>query len=93
MRLLFAVPLVFIALFESTLDPRMNSFSKAWFEANEEAENDDGDDPEYQDPEVSDDETEGKITKVKFRDLITDFPNTSQVCGYFSDVFLTDWIM
>jgi hypothetical protein len=80
MRLLFAVPLVFIALFESTLDPRMNSFTKAWFEANEE-ETDEEDHPEYQDPEVSDEETQGKITKIKFHALIKDFPNTSQVRG------------
>ena len=75
MRVLFWVPLSLIAVFEATLDPRKNSFTHAWFEANEE---EDEDDPEYQDPEV--DEEDGKITKVTFKELIKDFPNTSQVC-------------
>jgi hypothetical protein len=78
MRLLFAIPLACIALFESTFDPRMNSLTKAWFEANEEEEGDDHH-LEDRDPEVSDEETEGKITKVRFDDLIREFPNTSQV--------------
>lgn len=77
MRTLFAFPLACIAIFEATLDPRRNAFTKAWFEANEE---EDDDNPEYQDPEVSDDENDGKITKTKFQDLIKDFPNTSLVC-------------
>lgn len=63
-----------IALYEATLDPRKNAFTHAWFEANEE---EDDDDPEYQDPEV--DEENGKISTTKFNELIKDFPNTSQV--------------
>lgn len=77
MRVVFWVPLAFIGLFEATLDPSKNSFTRAWFEANEE---EDDDNPEYQDPEVGEGETSGgKITTVKFSDLIKDFPNTSQV--------------
>lgn len=76
MRTLFWLPLLLISFFEATLDPRKNSFTKAWFEANDE---EDDDNPEYQDPEVADDEG-GKLSKVKFADLIAEFPNTSQVC-------------
>lgn len=54
----------------------MNAFTKAWFEAHEE---EDDDDPVYQDPEVSEDEAEGIISKVKFSELIKDFPDLAQV--------------
>jgi hypothetical protein len=76
MRILFWIPLLLIALYEATLDPRKNSFTRAWFEANEE---EDDDNAEYQDPEVEDED--GKISKTKFAELIKDFPNTSQVCA------------
>jgi hypothetical protein len=66
-----------ISLFEATLDPRKNSFTRAWLEANEE---EDDDNPEYQDPDVSAAETSGgKISTAKFSELVKDFPNTSQV--------------
>lgn len=72
MRFLFWIPLSLIALFEATLDPRTNAFTRAWFEPNEE---EDEDNPDYQDPEV--DEEDGKITRTSFKELIKDFPNTS----------------
>jgi hypothetical protein len=78
MRFLFGIPLLLIALYEATLDPRKNSFTRAWFEANEE---EDGENAEYQDPDVEEDD--GKISKTKFADLIKDFPNTSQVSAVF----------
>lgn len=74
MRTLFWIPLTCIALFEATLDPRKNEFTKAWFEANEEEADDN---PEYQDPDVDSGEP-GVITKTKFEDLVREFPNTSQ---------------
>ncbi|KAG8799730.1 hypothetical protein FRC20_004856 [Serendipita sp. 405] len=73
MRLIFWIPLSFISLFEATLDPRTNEFTKAWFEPNEE---EDDDNPEYQDPEVDGEEDGLTICKVKFSDLIAEFPNT-----------------
>lgn len=77
MRVLFFVPLTFISLFEATVDPRKNSFTRAWFEANEE---EDGDNPEYQDPDVGTNERSGgNISTVKFSELIKGFPNTEQV--------------
>jgi hypothetical protein len=78
MRFLFGIPLLLIASYEATLDPRKNSFTRAWFEANEE---EDGENTEYQDPDVEEDD--GKISKTKFADLIKDFPNTSQVSAEF----------
>jgi hypothetical protein len=75
MRTLFWLPLMVISFFEATLDTNKNAFTRAWFEANDE---EDDDNPEYQDPEV-DGEEQGKITKVKFADLVKDFPDTSVV--------------
>lgn len=77
MRTLFWLPLLLISLFEATLDPRKNAFTKAWFEANDE---EDDDNPEVLDPEVGDEEDSGgKISKVSFNELVKEFPNTALV--------------
>lgn len=74
MRTLFFVFLILIALYETYLDPRSNKFTKAWFEANEEG---DEDNPECQNPTVPQDEQGGAICKVPFDELIKQFPNTA----------------
>jgi len=74
MRFLFWLPLLLIGLYEATLDPRKNAFTHAWFEPNEEEDEDNAD---YQDPDV--DEESGKISKFKFKDLVAEFPNASLV--------------
>ena len=74
MRTLFFIPLILIALYETYLDPRANKFTKAWFEANEEGEEDD---PECQNPAVPPNEREGEICKVPFDELIKAFPNNA----------------
>lgn len=75
MRILFFPVLMAIALYETYLDPRQNKFTKAWFEANEDT---DEDDPECQNPQ-GDDESGGVISKVQFEELIKEFPNTGMV--------------
>ena len=74
MRTLFFIPFMTIALFEAYLDPRTNKFTKAWFEVNEEG---DEDDPDYQNPTMPQDEQGGEISKVSFDELIKAFPNTA----------------
>jgi hypothetical protein len=74
MRTLFFIPLILIALYETYLDPRTNKYTRAWFEANKEG---DEDDPECQNPKVPQDEQEGEISKVPFDQLIKAFPNTA----------------
>jgi len=74
MRTLFFIPLTLIVLYETYLDPRTNKYTKAWFEANEEG---DEDDPECQNPTMPPDEQEGEISKVPFDKLVKEFPNTA----------------
>ena len=74
MRALFFIPLILIALYETYLDPRTNKYTRAWFEANAEG---DEDNPECQNPTVPHDEPEGEISKVPFDELIKSFPNTA----------------
>lgn len=75
MRILFAIPLTCIAVYEAYLDPRHNKLTKAWLEPNEET---DEDNPECQNPHV-DDEDGMEISKVPFDDLVKAFPNTGIV--------------
>lgn len=74
MRTLFFIPLIIFALYETYLDPRTNKFTRAWFEANAE---DEEDDPECQNPAMPQDEQDGQISKVPFDELIKAFPNTA----------------
>jgi hypothetical protein len=74
MRTLFFIPLIFFALYEAYLDPRTNKFTRAWFEANKEG---DEDDPECQNPTMDQNEQEREISKVSFEELIKAFPNTA----------------
>jgi hypothetical protein len=74
MRAFFFIPLMMAALYEAYLDPRTNKYTKAWFEANEEG---DEDDPECQNPTMPQGEHEGEICKVHFDELIKTFPNTA----------------
>lgn len=74
MRTLFFIPLMVFALYETYLDPRTNKYTRAWFEANQEG---DEDNPEYQNPMVPQNEQEGEICKVSFEELIKAFPNTT----------------
>ena len=74
MRILFFVPLIVFALYEAYLDPRTNKYTRAWFEANKEG---DEDDPECQNPAMPQDDPEREISKVSFEELIKAFPNTA----------------
>ncbi|KDQ08892.1 hypothetical protein BOTBODRAFT_165491 [Botryobasidium botryosum FD-172 SS1] len=73
MTVIFFVPIVIIALFESYLDVTTNKFMRSMFQAAEEGEEED---PINRDPQVDED---GKtICKVQFEELTRAFPDLSQ---------------
>lgn len=77
MGTIFFVPLIFIALFESMLSDRKNTWMNTWFRGNDEGEEDS---PTSRNPAVDDPNYPGlEISKVPFEELIKMFPNTSQV--------------
>lgn len=78
MGIIFFIPLVLIASFESIFDRRKHTWMKNWFRGNDEGVEDT---PEYRDPVADDPQCAGlEISKVPFSDLIKVFPNTSVVC-------------
>lgn len=78
MGILFFIPLVLIASFESVFDRRRHTWMKNWFRGNDEGVEDT---PEYRDPVADDPRCAGlEISKVPFSELIKVFPNTSVVC-------------
>jgi hypothetical protein len=78
MGIIFFIPLVLIASFESTFDTRKHTWMETWFRGNDEGVEDT---PEYRDPAVDDPQCAGlQISKVPFSELIQVFPNTSVVC-------------
>jgi len=81
MSIIFFVPLLFIALYESTFDKSKHTWMETWFRGNDEGEQDS---PSYRDPVVNDSRCPGlEISKVPFEELIKVFPNTSVVCHLF----------
>lgn len=77
MDIIFFIPLVLIALFESTFDRRKHTWMESWFRGNDEGVEDT---PEYRDPVADDPRCAGlEISKVPFCELIKVFPNTSVV--------------
>ncbi|KAL5487921.1 YVC1_2 [Sanghuangporus weigelae] len=73
MLVIFFIPLLVIAFWETTLDTNTNRFMKNWFSAADEGEEDD---PTIQNPEVS--ESDGlKICTVSFDDLVKEFPDAA----------------
>ena len=79
MLIMFFIPLLVIAFWETTLDMNANRFMKVWFSATDEGEEDD---PAIQNPEV--DEPDGrKICTVPFEDLVKEFPDAAAVCLTF----------
>jgi len=75
MSIIFCIPLVLIASFESFFDRRKHAWMKNWFRGNDEGAEDT---PEYRDPAVDDPHCVGmQISKVPFSELIKVFPNTS----------------
>src|ERR1700722_4159854 len=83
MSVIFFVPLSMIAFYEYAIMPsNKNSWMKNWLRGLDEG---DPDAPEYRDPEVDPNSArrgeEGLvISRVKFQELISVFPNTEQVC-------------
>ncbi len=78
MSVIFFVPLLFIAFYESTFDKNKHTWMENWFRGNDEGEQDT---PLYRDPVVNDSRCPGlEISKVPFEELIKVFPNTSVVC-------------
>lgn len=78
MSVIFIVPLLFIALYESTFDKRKHTWMENWFRGNDEGERDT---PAHRDPVVDDPRCPGQeISKVPFEELIKVFPDTSVVC-------------
>jgi len=77
MSVIFFVPLVFIATFESIFDRHNHTWMDRWFRGNDEGEQDT---PTYRNPVVDDPQCAGlQISKVPFEELIKVFPNTSVV--------------
>ena len=74
MVVLFCVPLTVLALFETRLDTK-NTYIRNWF-----TNHGPGDEssPEARDPDVEN-EDGLKISKVKFDQLVKEFPNTRHV--------------
>jgi len=72
MIVLFFVPLLLIAFWETNLDPTTNRYTKNWFLESDDC--DSGDEPAIQDPDV--DEPGGRtISKVPFAEIIKAFPD------------------
>jgi hypothetical protein len=89
MSIIFCIPLVFIASFESIFDRRKHTWMENWFRGNDEGVEDT---PEYRDPAVDDPQCAGmQISKVPFSELIKVFPNTSVVCFVFVDRGKVQW--
>jgi len=76
MSVLFFVPMVFIALHESLLDPRKNKWMNNWVNGSFEAD----DSAQARDPEVDgvDADRGMKICTVPFEEIVKSFPNTQQ---------------
>lgn len=73
---LFFVPLLLIAFWETNLDPTTNKYTKNWFLESDDC--DAGDEPDIQDPEV--DEPGGRtISKVPFAEIVKAFPDAKMV--------------
>jgi hypothetical protein len=84
MSIIFFIPLVLIALFQSIFDRRKHSWMENWFRGNDEGVEDT---PEYRDPVVNDPQCAGlQISTVPFSELIKVFPNTSVVRFIFISV-------
>ena len=86
MSVIFFIPLSIIAFYESAFKSK-DFWMRNWLRGMDEG---DPDAPEYRDPEVDADAgrdgAEGLIiTRVKFSELITVFPNTGQVGSESSD--------
>ena len=78
MALMFFVPLSVIALYESTYKTHPNRWATRWLRGIDEGA---AELPAHRDPEI-DDEGEGLvITRAKFGELISVFPDTTQVRG------------
>ncbi|KAH8118466.1 calcium activated cation channel, partial [Phellopilus nigrolimitatus] len=72
MSVLFCVPLLAIAFWETTLNTNTNKFMKSWFSPADEGEEDD---PANQNPDVN--EPDGtRICRVPFEELVKAFPDT-----------------
>jgi len=77
MGFLFIIPLMFIALYESTVDSHKHTWMENWFRGNDEGEEDS---PANRNPQVDDPHCVGlEISKVPFEELVKVFPNTAQV--------------
>jgi hypothetical protein len=76
MGTIFAIPMVFIALHESLLDPRRNSWMNNWVNGTSFDDN-----ANTRDPDVDGDDADRglKISTVPFSELVQAFPNTTQV--------------
>jgi len=76
MSLLFFIPMTFIALHESILDPRKNQWMSNWVNGGFELD----DTPEARDPQVDGEDADRgmKISTVPFAELVGVLPNTSQ---------------
>ncbi|KLO16355.1 calcium activated cation channel [Schizopora paradoxa] len=72
MVVLFFVPLLLIAIWETNLDPTTNRYTKNWFLESDDC--DAGEDPAIQDPEVEEDGGR-TISKVPFEEIIKAFPD------------------
>lgn len=77
MVVLFFVPLLLIAIWETNLDPTTNRYTKNWFLESDDC--DAGEDPAIQDPEVEEDGGR-TISKVPFEEIIKAFPDAKMVC-------------
>ena len=85
MSIIFFIPLVLVASYESIFDKRKHTWMKNWFRGIDEGVQDT---PEYRDPVVDDPSCPGlQISKVPFSELITVFPNTSVV-----RLILIEWV-
>jgi len=76
MTIIFFIPLIIIALFESHLDVTTNRYMKNYFNAVDDGEEDD---PNIQNPTVEGEEENLQISKVPFAKLIAAFPDTNRV--------------
>ena len=81
MIVLFCIPLVIIAVYETQLDPSKNHWMNDWLSHPDQGLEDS---PEYRNPEVDgDDGANGiKITTVPFEELVKVFPDTTHVSFY-----------
>lgn len=81
MGVLFFIPLILIAFYESTSDKRKYVWMENWFRGEDEAPQDCS---ENRNPTVNDPNCEGlEISKVPFEELIKAFPKTDEVSLLF----------